>query len=210
MITVAVITGSLMVGESVRATLVQRVEERLGDTETILFSRYAFFDKTLADMADFEGWARAALISNGFISEGGRLIPVMVWGMDNQDIPSGGARLNPALASELSLANESAIVLRLPATGLIPTGSLFVTDNYTTSARLTYKGVQAVAEGGNMNLKNEQTLPFNVFINYTELASLLEVEGKINLLLSPAHLSEESIASIWSPSQSGLKWRTRG
>ncbi|KAA6309605.1 hypothetical protein EZS27_012424, partial [termite gut metagenome] len=42
MITVAVITGSLMVGESVRATLVQRVEERLGDTETILFSRYAF------------------------------------------------------------------------------------------------------------------------------------------------------------------------
>ncbi|KAA6314378.1 hypothetical protein EZS27_034999, partial [termite gut metagenome] len=42
------------------------------------------------------------------------------------------------------------------------------------------------------------------------LASLLEVEGKINLLLSPAHLSEESIASIWSPSQSGLKWRTRG
>jgi putative ABC transport system permease protein len=204
-ITVAVITGSLMVGESVRATLVQRVEERLGDTETILFSRYAFFDKALADEPVFEGKARAALISNGFISDAGRLIPVMVWGMDSLDIPAGSARLNPALASELSLTNGEAIVLRLPATGLIPSGSLFVTDNYTTSARLTYQGIQVIADGGNLNLKNEQTIPFNVFISRTELADLLGVEGKVNILLSPAQISEDDIAEVWTPARSGIE-----
>jgi putative ABC transport system permease protein len=39
-VAVAVITGSLMVGDSVRSTLVKRVEERLGKTETIIFSQY--------------------------------------------------------------------------------------------------------------------------------------------------------------------------
>lgn len=42
-ITVAVIVGSLVVGDSVRMTLVRRVTERLGNTETIIFSRSSLF-----------------------------------------------------------------------------------------------------------------------------------------------------------------------
>ena len=43
-ITVAVIVGSLVVGDSVRMTLVRRVTERLGNTETIIvFPEFLLF-----------------------------------------------------------------------------------------------------------------------------------------------------------------------
>ncbi len=48
-ITVAVITGSLVVGDSVRGTLVKRVNERLGNTETLLFSMNSFMDEAILD-----------------------------------------------------------------------------------------------------------------------------------------------------------------
>ena len=72
------------------------------------------------------------------------------------------------------------IVLRLPATGLVPSGSLFVTKNYTVGLRLSYEGLVPVDSGGNINLKNEQVLPFNVFVRRSDLAEALNVGGKIN------------------------------
>jgi putative ABC transport system permease protein len=205
LIMVAVITGSLMVGDSVRATLLKRVHERLGDTETILFSRYSFFDGAIAENPLFEGTARAVLLSNGFVSDAGKLIPVMVWGIDDRDIPAGSALINPALAGELSLSDGDALALRLPATGPVPSGSLFVTDNYTTSVRLTLGGRIEAEEGGNMSLKNEQTVPYNLFLNRTELASILEVEGKINILLCNRPISAADLADVWTPAVSGIR-----
>jgi putative ABC transport system permease protein len=207
LILTAVITGSLLVGESVRATLLNRVNERLGkDTETIVFSRYTFIDSELAAHPLFEGKAKAILLTQGFVSDAGRLLPVMVWGIDTPFILRGDARVNPTLAAELSSADKgSSLVLRLPATGLVPSGSLFVTDNYTTSARLNLQGVIKPEEGGNLSMKNEQTLPYNLFMNREELASILEVEGKINLILSPDRLSMADLSSAWTPAMSGLR-----
>jgi len=204
LICVAVIVGSLLVGDSVRATLVGRVNERLGDTETIVFSKQSFFESKVTDAPLFGGWARGVLLSNGFLSDNGRLIPVMIWGVDDKNIVEGGAMLNAALAAELS-AGTDALALRLPATGLLPSGSLFVTDNYTVSARLSRQGILTAAEGGNIHLKNEQTLPFNIFVNRQELAAIMEVEGKINLILSPLHITADDFAEVWNPVISGLK-----
>ena len=212
LIMAAVVTGSLMVGDSVRATLLDRVNERLGeDTETIVFARYSFFDSLLAAHPLFEGKARAVLLSNGFISDAGRLLPVTVWGVDEPAIPWGSARANPALAAELSppAAAGGGLALRLPATGLTPSGSLFVTDNYTTSARLSLREVIGPEEGGNLNLKNEQITPFNLFMNREELASVLETEGKINLLLCPGRIGEAELADAWRPALSGVRLTER-
>jgi putative ABC transport system permease protein len=205
LITVAVITGSLLVGESVRSTLVKRVSERLGDTETILFDKYGFFESAVAHHPLFEGKAKAILISVGFISDAGRLLPVQVWGVDDRDIPAGGIKVNRILNAELALPDGGDVVLRLPATGLIPSGSMFVTGNYTTEARLKRCGIITSGNGGNLNLKNEQTIPYNVFINREELASLLKVEGKSNLILSAKHVSVDAVNAIWSPSISGIQ-----
>ncbi|MDR0711963.1 MAG: ABC transporter permease [Prevotellaceae bacterium] len=204
-ITVAVVTGSLMVGESVRATLVGRVHERLGDVETILSGRYSFFDSKLAKSSFFEGKAKAVLLSNGFVPNAGRLIPVQVWGMDDKAIPAGGALVNKALKAELSLPDGEDLVLRLPATGMATPGSLFVTSRYTTEARLTLRGTLAPDEGGNINLKNEQIIPYNLFLNRAALASILEVEGKANLLLAAKNFSAAELDSVWSHELAGVR-----
>ncbi|MDR1779935.1 MAG: FtsX-like permease family protein [Tannerella sp.] len=206
-IMVAVITGSLIIGDSVRNTLINRVKQRLGDTETIVFSKNAFFSDSLAQTSVFQGNARGMLLTDGFISDNGKLIPVMVWGVD--DVPFGSARINRTLADELTLSDRTAankdLILRLPATGMVPSGSLFVTDNYTTSIRLACAGIIGTDEGGNISLKNEQIIPCNIFVNRLELASTLKIEGKINLILTQTIISEDDIETVWKPSLSGIK-----
>jgi putative ABC transport system permease protein len=203
-IMVAVITGSLVVGDSVRATLVRRVSERLGNTETIIFSRNSFIDKKILDTPLFEKSARGILLTNGFISCSGKLIPVFVWGVDDMSVTKGTARINPALAKELAINHPDDIVLRLPATGMVPSGSLFVTENYTTSLRLSCNGIVETDEGGNLSMKNEQVIPFNIFVNRDELAETLKTEGKINLILANNHIPSSDLENIWDYGYSGM------
>ncbi|GHT66558.1 hypothetical protein FACS189452_02640 [Bacteroidia bacterium] len=205
-IMVGVIVGSLVVGESVRATLVQRVHERLGNTETIVFANNSFLKSEVINSPIFEDQAQAILLTNGFISDNGMLIPVMVWGIDNNDILEGSARINLALAE--CITSKAELVLRLPATGLVPSGSLFVTDNYTTSARFTVSGIIDAANGGNLSLKNEQTIPYNIFVSRTELASILDIEDKVNLILCAKAVSYADFCTIWRPAMSGLDVNT--
>jgi putative ABC transport system permease protein len=184
-------------------------------------------DSSIVHHAVFEDDTRALLVTGGFISQSGRLIPVMVWGVNDMSIPAGKARINPGLAKELNLSfppskgadlfsqfsifnfqfsiNLEDIVLRLPVTGMVPSGSLFVTDNYTTSLRLALDGFVDVKQQGNLSLKNEQTLPFNIFVNRDELAATIETQGKINLLLSDRIISNEDFDKAWNPALSGLK-----
>ncbi|MCL2168291.1 MAG: FtsX-like permease family protein [Lentimicrobiaceae bacterium] len=203
-VAVAVITGSLAVGDSVRNTLRKRVEERLGKTETIIFSRYSYLDDTIIEEMD----ARGVLLSNGFVSISGKLIPVTVWGMDNLEIEQGKTKINTALYNEIKSLQPKEIVLRLPASGMIPLGTMFVTDTYTTSLRLELESVISVEQGGNLNLKNEQTIPFNIFVNREELSENLNIKGKINLILSNHIISIDEFASSWNYTMSELNVKT--
>lgn len=207
-VAVAVITGSLTVGNSVRGSLVKRVEERLGKTETIIFSPYSYLDAAIVGLLHATT-VRGVLISNGFISVSGKLIPVTVWGVDDLQIEKGQTKINRALYDEikgktdnnLSLQN---IVLRFSAAGMIPLGSLFVTDTYTAGMRLELSSVISAELGGNLNLKNEQTTPFNVFVNREELADVLEVPAKINAILVDQIITKDEFAAAWNYKYSGL------
>lgn len=205
LITVAVIIGSMVVGDSVRMTLVRQVEERLGSTETVVFSRNSFISDRILKSPLLEKSARGILLTNGFVSQGGKLIPVYVWGVDDGSVAKDSVKMNPALAAEMKQEGQTDIVLRLPASGLVPSGSLFVTENYTSSLRLSYSGIIPVKEGGNISLKNEQIIPFNIFVNRQELATVLEVEGKINLILVDKPVSVAELSDVWDYSISGIK-----
>ena len=205
-ITVTVICGSLLVGDSVRTTLERRVSERLGDAETFIVSSNSFLSQKILDTPLLKGKAQGFLVSDGFISTNGRLVPVMVWGVVGKDAPAeGSALINSALQKELLLGHQEDLVLRLPSTGLVPSGSLFVTENYSTSMRLSFKGIRQPSDGGNISLKNEQILPFNVFVNQDELAKVLKVDGKINIISDRESVSEKQIQNIWTPEMSGLQ-----
>lgn len=205
LLTVAVIIGSMVVGDSVRMTLVRQVEERLGSTETVVFSRNSFISERILKSPLLETSARGILLTNGFVSQGGKLIPVFVWGVDDGSVAKDSVKMNPALAAEMKQEGQTDIVLRLPASGLVPSGSLFVTENYTSSLRLAYSGIVPVKEGGNISMKNEQIIPFNIFVNRQDLAKVLEVEGKINLILVDKPVSMAELSDVWDYTASGIK-----
>lgn len=206
LIAVAVIVGSLLIGNSVRQTLIRRVNERLGKIETVIFSRNSFLSDSILLEPLFANSTRGILLSDGFISSNGQLLPVMVWGMEDDSF-NGKALLNQSLSDELHLSPKEDIILRLPKGGLVPSGSLFVTDNYTASLRLEQAGIKHVDDGGNISLRNEQSLPLNIFVSRSELAEAMEVTGKINLLLSEKHISESDFATSWKAEYSGIKIR---
>ena len=111
-IAVAVIIGSLLVGHSVRTTLVKRVSERLGDTETVISSGESYLSDEILNNS-LLGSASGLLIMNGFVPDNGRLIPVTVYGTNDMSVDRGKTLINDALYDELT--NSSVVVLRLPS-----------------------------------------------------------------------------------------------
>jgi len=197
----AVLTGSLLLGDSVRGTLVQRVGERLGKTETIIASGTGFMSDKLMEQSAFKD-AQGYLLMDGFVSVDNKLLPVYVWGMDADSLSPSEVMINEPLRAKLG--GQEDIVLHLPSHNLVPSGSLFVTKSYATQMRVHVAGVKSVEEGGNLLLKNEQTLPLNIFVSRQELAEKMELEGKINLVLSNNIISEEQLNDCWTPELSGI------
>ena len=197
----AVLTGSLSLGDSVRGTLVQRVNERLGKTETVITSGTGFMSEAQTQHP-LMSHAMGVLLMDGFVSIDDKLLPVYVWGTDADSLSSGEVMVNETLRKQLG--SQQDVVLHLPSRHLIPSGSLFVTKSYATQMRVHVAGVKSVEEGGNWLLKNEQTLPLNVFINRQDLAEKMELDGRINLVLSSDVINEEQLATCWSPELSGI------
>ena len=197
----AVLTGSLLLGDSVRGTLVQRVGERLGKTETIITSGTGFMSESLMQQPLLKK-ARGYLLMDGFVSAGEKLLPVYVWGTDADSLSAGEVIVGEPLRRKLG--SQEDFVLHLPSQGMVPSGSLFVTKSYATQMRVHVAGVKSVEEGGNLLLRNEQTLPLNVFVSRQHLAEEMELEGKINLVLSEDIISEEQLEACWTPELSGI------
>lgn len=199
-----VLSGSLLLGDSVRGTLEKRVQERLGDTQTLVTSGMGFMNEEILRSTLFSD-AKGYLLCEGYVSADQKMVPVMVWATDADGIPAGEAVINDPLRQQLPNAED--LVLHLPAHSLVPSGSLFVTQQYSTQLRLHVRGTRTVEQGGNLLLRNEQALPLNLFMNRQELAEVMELQGKINLIMSPRHISQEELATAWNPALSGISLR---
>ena len=203
----AVLTGSLVLGDSVRGSLMERVSERLGNSETIIQTGTGFLSDSILNneiLSDAKGY----LLSEGFISSEGKMIPVMVWGTDNDSLNYDEATLNPQLStliSNLSPLTPNPIILHLPSNNLVGSGSLFISQSHATQLRLTVKGIKSAQDGGNILLHNEQVRPLNVFINRQQLAEALGVKGKVNVILSPNNITSDTFHRVWRPEDSGLQ-----
>ncbi len=195
----AVVTGSLVLGDSVRGSLKERVNERLGNAETLIQTGMGFLDDSILNDPLFSH-SKGYLLTEGFVSSNGQMVPVTVWGTDDDSLQQGEALLN------LQSSNiNSPIVLHLPSNNLVGSGSLFVSQSYATQLRLDVKGVKSANDGGNLLLHNEQRRPFNVFMNRQELAEALGLKGKINVILSSENITFDEFKNIWKPECSGLQ-----
>ena len=226
-ISTAVLTGALMIGDSVTFSLQQSTFYRLGNTTHIVSGVDRFFRKALAkDIAEKSGLAVApALILEGIATtEGGgeRVNKVQISGIDSRfEIIAGTPIFNKLtdneviiginLAERLHLKKGDSFMVRIKRASLIPLNAPFVSNAETSvSFRAVVKEIADQQNMGFFNLKNAQTAPYNLFLSLAKLNDLMKLKEKVNrLLISAPNATDTQITdllqSCFTTEDTGLK-----
>ncbi len=228
-VSVAVLTGALIIGDSVRFSLEQTTHIRLGKISHVITVTDRFFRSGLAsEMARETGFAIApALMLEGIaVADGGqqRLNKVQVIGIDDMFAQVAGMNqpfgitgneviISENMAMRLQVQPGDAFLLRVAKASLIPKNAPFVSDTESSIAiRVSVKSIAGKCDMGHFNLKNSQSAPFNLYISIDRLNRLMEFEGRANRLLIQANSAENNeldsfLAKNLTPADAGLSLR---
>ena len=197
----AILTGALIIGDSVKGSLVQLTLNRLGKTEFALQSSEGFFaDRLARKLSDSLGIRTAPLIQVNGIAinqvNSTRATPIQVNGVDErfwqfginpsdwESLQEDDAIINTRLANQLNLQKGDIFLLRVENISTIPREIPLVSEaSSSISYRLTVKGVADEKQLGNFNLQNNQVAPLNVFLSIKQLSKSLDLENNANILL---------------------------
>jgi len=218
MVAAAVIAGSLVTGDSVRATLARQAAVRLGKVGVAVAAADGFFTEGLA--ARVKG-AVPVLLVQGTVSVPGdsrRANGVNVLGVrdDFWALGSGagqgmapGLVVNAALAKALGLdaVGKSEILVRFEKPSLISRDApLSGETDLTVTLREPVGRVAADEAMGAFSLKAQQEPALNVYVPLAKLQEAAALAGRANLLLSP----QEDAAAVAQALQSGLTLEDAG
>jgi ABC-type lipoprotein release transport system permease subunit len=206
----AVLTGALLVGDSMRGSLRHLTLDRLGAVdEALVVDR--FFREQLADewAAAEQATAVPVILLRGSLEKAESQPPqranqVDIIGCDErfwQLFPAGPGPLpgrdqvvlNEPAARQLGAAVGDAIMLRLPRPGAVPAESALGQKQKAEIVRSVRLEVSAVlpAEGaGRFALRPAQRPPRNAYVRLSALQEQLGERGKVNAILAVAPLSD--------------------
>lgn len=203
-ISTAVITGALIVGDSVQYSLEKIAALRLGKITHTVSAGDRYFTSSLAARLEQEIARPVAplLILEGAASgQGGQyhLPKVQVLGIDGRfpEVAGSAPRLKSVsprqafisrnLSGRLNLKVGDEVLIRIKKLSLIPLNAPFVTDEGLIRP-LTVKvaGILEEEEMGRFSLKNIQAAPFNIFLSLDFLNEAMGAEDKANQLLIAA------------------------
>jgi hypothetical protein len=206
---VAVLSGALLVGDSVRGSLRDLVLLRLGATDRAVTSSGFFRDALARDLqqeagfsASFEGIC-PLIMMQGFVTHqaGGRPVPgvpgVQVYGVDDRfwrfhrltgPLARGpderDALINRVLASDLGAEPGASLLVRVERPSAIPIESLHGRkDNLGRTLRLRVRAILPPADLGDFSLQPRQGDVRAVFVPLGRLQQDLDVSGRVNTLL---------------------------
>ena len=198
---VAVLSGALLVGDSVRGSLRAMVLERLGRTDQVVLSS-GFMGEQLVEELRNDGQSKdlgiaPMIIAQGFVSvqgDGGRAGKVLVYGVDARfwnfhavsvAAPEGrDALLSPALSAELQTQPGDTILIRTQQASDIPLESLHGRkEDATETIRATVRGTLARESLGEFSLQAQQGEVRAVFLPLSLLQRDLGVGSSFNALL---------------------------
>jgi hypothetical protein len=206
----AVLTGALLVGDSVRGSLHGLTVERLGKIESILVLDRFFRSELTAELSNTAEFKQSgsqaiptilfpqATLERRFAQQTARASSVLVMGSPETfwDLDVSGVRptrfpgdgeviLNSALAAELQANVGDEVTLRLPKSNQVPADSPLANKNDRISSVPNLKVVAVVpAKGlGRFNLQATQSLPLNAFVSVTTLQEALDQPDKVNAIL---------------------------
>ncbi|WP_347840252.1 ABC transporter permease [uncultured Draconibacterium sp.] len=226
LISTMVLTGSLIIGDSVRFSLTQATFYRLGETTHLVSVAERYFRQEMAAEIEADNPAIKAtpvlLLEGMAIADGGQLRAnrVQVLGVANgfdkianskvfAELQNNEIAISENLADRLEKGEGDNILVRIKKASLIPMNAPFVSAEETSMAlRATIKKVVSKEELGRFNLKNSQTAPYNIFVSIERLNRLMEFEGKANhLLISTAEETADvarAVKNCLSPVDAGL------
>jgi len=208
----AVVAGSLIIGDSVKASLKQMGENRLGGIAQVLVGGDRFFSETLSRAVP---GGTPAILVQGTVSAGGgkaRANRVQVLAVTSDFGPDLGTKgdpnsfpvstkgdlgINAALASRLGAEIGDTLLVRVEIPGALSKDAPLSgpTDNDLTIRRKVTHLVTADQLGG-FKLGADQLPALNVFLPLGDLQDLLDQQGRCNLALTTNTDAETVTAAI--------------
>ena len=201
---VAVLTGALLIGASVRGSLRDLVSQRLGRTDDLVASTGFFREQLATDLlqpgtfttAGIEGTCPMIALDGVVTHEPSRRRAgdVRVYGVDDRfwqfngvaiDQPQNRqALISESLATELGAASGDSVLLRIEKPSDIPIESLHGRkDDPGRTIRLNLRSVLPPTSLGEFSLRPQQGPVRAILVPLSFLQQGLGQEGKINTLL---------------------------
>lgn len=227
----AALTGALLVGDSMRASLRDTALDRLGGIDQLI-SAPRFFREALADeIAPQVNVAAPFIVMRGGVTHAlahARAERVNVLGVNDAfwslhgadrpalaEMPDGSkAILNQTLADELGAQVGDPLILRLARPQDVSIDTLLGRRAETlASARVTVAAIIAARDLGAFSLEFQQQSARNIFLPLDALQRILKQPGKINALAirsadQPAGPLTEVLAERLTLGDFGLSLRT--
>jgi ABC-type antimicrobial peptide transport system permease subunit len=226
-VSAAVLTGALIVGDSIRYSLDSMVNTRLGKAQFAIVGGSRFMDADLAGKLarSLRVPVSPVLMLEGIVIEpdsGMRVNKAGIMGIDSSfngictsplPVPADDeAVIGRNLADRLDVKVGDELLVRVASASLIPVNAPFAREPVPTVAlRLTIKAVATDDQLGRLNLGNDQSNTYNVFVSLgylnrkldlARLSNTLLVAGEPGIFTSSA--IEDSVQSQWSLKDLGL------
>jgi len=229
----AILTGALLVGDSVRHSLRMMAASRLGSTNLALIANNRFFSSPLADKLakELNTFVAPVLHLRGIVANSDgtkRANKIEVLGVDDRFFIIGanknpfgenfdeGIVLNDSLAARLGVTVGDEVLLRMEQPSLMSRDIPITPDSDLSIAfRLVVKEIAGGAEFGRFSLKANQIPPLNAYVPIQWLQEKLDRSEQANILLVAGNAignrtlknANEAVRKCWQLADSGLELR---
>ncbi len=188
-VSTAVLTSALIIGDSIQHSLQQIVDQRLGTTQHIIVTQERFFpagySTKLAQQLKVET-APVLLLrgSVGAVESEQRIAAVEISGVNEYFWKIGNTEplkllanevvINKKTAQQLQVTSGDELLLRIEKARFVTDNSPFVPDDENSiTLRLTVKAIVDAGDFGNFNIRTDQITSYNLFVNLETLSSLI-------------------------------------
>ena len=197
----AVLTGALLVGDSMQGSLRDLVLAGLGRIDEVLVADH-FFREQLAGDKSSGNSAAPVILYSASVETVDPAPPARVdqvnligcderfWQLGNGGPPAPPQRdeivLNEPVARLLAVKEGDSVMLGLPKTGGIPAESAFGRKRVSVDTMRLKVARVIPAEGlGRFGLRPNQRVPRNAYISLAALQTQLQEPGRVNAILRP-------------------------
>lgn len=224
MVTCGVITGSILIGDSMKHTLERLLLNRIGKIQWVFGGNGKFFGKSVSNILSerLHGGVAGIILLNGSASNPGKDLysntqvvgvgeEFFVFANQKISILKDHVLLNESLAEKIGVKEGEELIVRVEKYSVLPVDSPFSSGSSNFEARryVIQKIIDAESMG-EFSLKNNQLSSPSLFMNISDLSDHSQTGSRINALLidGDRKVSEQeilqTIRECWLPEDSGF------